>query len=30
MFGSSAPTVFDGVKGNQSYGGSLNSQSAWK
>ena len=27
MFGSSASTVFDAVKGNQSYGGSLNSQS---
>ncbi len=27
MFGSSASTVFDAVKGNQSYGGSLNGQS---
>jgi hypothetical protein len=27
MFGSAASTIFDAVKGNQSYGGSLNSQS---
>ena len=27
MFGSTASTIFDAVKGNQSYGGSLNSQS---
>ena len=27
MFGSTASTIFDTVKGNQSYGGSLNSQS---